>query len=76
MTQRSLCSLPVPPLTQDIAQHLQSLGAEKEASQQECETFLSTQPVGPAALQLPVVLNNVKNKYNDVQSLCHLYGEK
>nr|XP_021491680.1 envoplakin isoform X1 [Meriones unguiculatus] len=58
------------------AQRLQSLGAEKEASQQECETFLSTQPVGPAALQLPVVLNSVKNKYNDVRSLCHLYGEK
>ncbi|KAL6046941.1 hypothetical protein STEG23_019981 [Scotinomys teguina] len=58
------------------AQHLQSLGAEKEAAQQECEAFLSTKPVGPAALQLPVILNNVKNKYNDGQSLCHLYGEK
>ncbi|ERE69111.1 envoplakin [Cricetulus griseus] len=58
------------------AQHLQSLGAEKEAAQQECEAFLSTKPVGPAALQLPVVLNNVKNKYNDVRSLCCLYGEK
>ncbi|XP_051015047.1 envoplakin [Acomys russatus] len=58
------------------AQRLQSLGAEKEAAQQECEAFLSTKPVGPAALQLPVVLTNVKDKYNDVQSLCHLYGEK
>ncbi|XP_036052565.1 envoplakin [Onychomys torridus] len=57
-------------------QHLQSLGAEKETAQQECEAFLSTKPMGPAALQLPVALNNVKNKYNDVQSLCHLYGEK
>ncbi|CAH6776446.1 envoplakin [Phodopus roborovskii] len=58
------------------AQHLQSLGAEKEAAQQECEAFLAKKPVGPAALQLPVVLNSVKNKYSDVQSLCHLYGQK
>lgn len=58
------------------AQRLQSLGAEKEAAQQECEAFLSTKPTGSAALQLPVVLNSVKNRYNDVQSLCHLYGEK
>ncbi|KAM7334606.1 hypothetical protein ACRRTK_007926 [Alexandromys fortis] len=58
------------------AQHLQSLGTEKEAAQQACEAFLSTKPVGPAALQLPVVLTKVKNKYNDVQSLCRLYGEK
>uniref|UniRef100_A0A8C6I7I5 Envoplakin n=1 Tax=Mus spicilegus TaxID=10103 RepID=A0A8C6I7I5_MUSSI len=58
------------------AQRLQSLGAEKEAAQQECEVFLSTKPTGSAALQLPVVLNSVKNRYNDVQSLCHLYGEK
>lgn len=49
---------------------------EKEAAQQECEAFLSTKPTGSAALQLPVVLNSVKNRYNDVQSLCHLYGEK
>lgn len=60
----------------DTAQRLQSLGAEKEAAQQECEALLSAQPVGPAALQLPVVLNNVKNKYSDVQALCTLYGEK
>lgn len=58
------------------AQHLQNLGAEKEAAQQECEAFLSTKPTGSAALQLPVVLNNVKNKYSDVHSLCYLYGEK
>lgn len=57
-------------------QRLQSLGAEKEAAQQECEAFLSGQPVGAAALHLPVVLNNVKNKYSDVQVLCGLYGEK
>uniref|UniRef100_A0A8C9PUN5 Envoplakin n=1 Tax=Spermophilus dauricus TaxID=99837 RepID=A0A8C9PUN5_SPEDA len=55
---------------------LQCLGAEKEAAQQECEALLSAQPVGSAALQLPVVLNNVKNKYRDVQVLCTLYGEK
>lgn len=58
------------------AQRLQNLGAEKEAAQQECEAFLSTKPTGSAALQLPVVLNNVKNKYSDVHSLCYLYGEK
>ncbi|XP_060058768.1 envoplakin [Erinaceus europaeus] len=60
----------------DLAQQLQSLGAEKEAAQQECEAFLSTKPVGPAALHLPVALNSVKNKYSDVQALCSLYGEK
>ncbi|XP_026260637.2 envoplakin [Urocitellus parryii] len=60
----------------DMVQRLQSLGAEKEAAQQECEALLSAQPVGSAALQLPVVLNNLKNKYRDVQALCTLYGEK
>ncbi|XP_054449361.1 envoplakin [Pteronotus mesoamericanus] len=58
------------------AQQLQSLGAEKEAAQEECEVFLSARPVGLAALHLPVALNNVKNKYSDVQVLCNLYGEK
>ncbi|KAM5308293.1 envoplakin [Glossophaga mutica] len=58
------------------AQQLQSLGAEKEAAQKECEAFLSARPMGPAALHLPVALNNVKNKYSDVQVLCNLYGEK
>ncbi|XP_057571321.1 envoplakin [Hippopotamus amphibius kiboko] len=58
------------------AQQLQSLGAEKEAAQQECEAFLSGHPAGPAALHLPVALNNIKNKYSDVQGLCSLYGEK
>ncbi|XP_012517786.1 PREDICTED: envoplakin [Propithecus coquereli] len=58
------------------AQRLQSLGAEKEAAQQQCQAFLSARPVGPAALQLPVALNSVKNKYRDVQVLCNLYGEK
>lgn len=58
------------------AQRLQGLGAEKEAAQLECEELLRAQPVGPAALQLPVALNSVKNKYSDVQVLCHLYGDK
>ncbi|XP_036124585.1 envoplakin [Molossus molossus] len=58
------------------AQQLQSLGAEKEAAQRECEALLSARPVGPAALHLPVALNNLKNKYSDVQVLCNLYGEK
>lgn len=65
---------PRPP--QGTAQQLQSLGAEKEAAQRECEAFLSARPVGPAALHLPVALNNVKNKYSDVQAVCTLYGEK
>ncbi|XP_054545356.1 envoplakin [Talpa occidentalis] len=60
----------------DLAQRLQRLGAEKEAAQRECEEFLSARPVGPAALQLPVALNDVKNKHSDVQALCSLYGEK
>lgn len=71
--QRSILS-PTPP--QGMAQRLQSLGAEKAAAQQECEAFLSGQPAGPAALHLPVVLSNVKNKYSDVQVLCTLYREK
>ncbi|XP_007454387.1 PREDICTED: envoplakin isoform X2 [Lipotes vexillifer] len=58
------------------AQRLQSLGAEKAAAQQACEALLSGQPAGPAALRLPVVLSNVKNKYSDLQVLCRLYGEK
>ncbi|XP_062072198.1 envoplakin isoform X2 [Lepus europaeus] len=58
------------------AQRLQGLGAEKEAAQLECEELLRAQPVGPAALQLPVALNSVKNKYSDVQVLCHLYRDK
>ncbi|EPQ18959.1 Envoplakin [Myotis brandtii] len=65
---------PRPP--QGTAQQLLSLGAEEEAAQRECEAFLSARPMGPAALHLPVALNNVKNKYSDVQALCNLYGEK
>ncbi|XP_029784826.1 envoplakin [Suricata suricatta] len=60
----------------DTAQRLQSLGAEKEAAQKECEVFLSGRPVGPVALHLPVALNSVKNKHSDVQVLYNLYGEK
>uniref|UniRef100_A0A8C0JXD3 Envoplakin n=1 Tax=Canis lupus dingo TaxID=286419 RepID=A0A8C0JXD3_CANLU len=60
----------------ETAQRLQGLGAEKETAQQECEALLSARPGGPAALQLPVALNSVKNKYSDVQILCNLYGEK
>ncbi|XP_006869625.1 PREDICTED: envoplakin [Chrysochloris asiatica] len=59
-----------------LVQRLQSLGAEKEVAQRECEAFLSARPVGPVALQLPVVLNNVKNKYSDLQVLCSLYEDK
>ncbi|EMP23783.1 Envoplakin [Chelonia mydas] len=55
---------------------LQGIGAEKEAMQKECEAFLSKKSTGIAASQLPVTLNNVKNKYNDVKMLSSLYGEK
>ncbi|XP_063098293.1 envoplakin isoform X2 [Cavia porcellus] len=58
------------------AQRLQSLGGEKAEVQRACEAFLSVQPVGQAALQLPVLLNNVKSKYSDAQVLCSLYREK
>lgn len=44
--------------------------------QKECEAFLSKKSTGIAASQLPVTLNNVKNKYNDVKMLSSLYGEK
>ncbi|XP_049715387.1 envoplakin isoform X1 [Elephas maximus indicus] len=62
--------------SEGMAERLQSLGAEKEVAQQECEAFLSARPMGPAALQLPVALNNVKNKYSDMQVLCSLYRDK
>ncbi|XP_036613061.1 envoplakin [Trichosurus vulpecula] len=61
---------------ENATRRLQGLEAEKKATQKECESFLSSKPAGPTVLHLPVTLNNVKNKYNDVQVLCGLYGEK
>nr|XP_028572776.1 envoplakin isoform X1 [Podarcis muralis] len=73
---------PVEDLTQRIreqegtARRLQVIGAEKEAAQKECEAYLSKKPAGTSASQLPVTLNNIKNKYNDVKVLSRLYEEK
>ncbi|XP_051851000.1 envoplakin [Antechinus flavipes] len=61
---------------ENLARRLQGLEAEKEATQKECESLLSSKPAGLAGLHLPVTLNNVKNKFSDVQVLCSLYGEK
>ncbi|XP_072501843.1 envoplakin isoform X2 [Notamacropus eugenii] len=61
---------------ENATQRLRGLETEKEATQKECESFLSSKPTGPTVLHLPVTLNNVKNKCNDVQVLCSLYGEK
>uniref|UniRef100_A0A8C8SS88 Envoplakin n=1 Tax=Pelusios castaneus TaxID=367368 RepID=A0A8C8SS88_9SAUR len=55
---------------------LQSIGADKEAVQKECEAFLAKKSTGPSTSQLPVALNNVKNKYNDIKMLSSLYDEK
>ncbi|XP_053155328.1 envoplakin isoform X3 [Hemicordylus capensis] len=54
----------------------QAIGAEKEAAQKECEAYLSKKPAGTSASQLPVTLNNIKNKYNDVKVLSRLYDDK
>ncbi|XP_075438913.1 LOW QUALITY PROTEIN: envoplakin, partial [Ascaphus truei] len=58
------------------ARRLQSIAAEKDAAQQECENFLIMMPSGPAAAQLPGTLTSVGNKYRDVKALTSLYGEE
>ncbi|KAJ7316049.1 hypothetical protein JRQ81_002211 [Phrynocephalus forsythii] len=63
-------------LGQGATRRLQGIGAEKETAQKECETYLSKKPTGTTASQLPVTLNNIKNKYNDVKVLSRLYDEK
>lgn len=55
---------------------LQAIGIEKESAQKDCETYLSKKPASTSASQLPVALNNIKNKYNDVTVLARLYDEK
>ncbi|XP_013915144.1 PREDICTED: envoplakin [Thamnophis sirtalis] len=55
---------------------IQIIGTEKEATQKACETYLSKKPAGTTASQIPVMLNNIKNKYNDVKVLSRLYDEK
>ncbi|XP_048345833.1 envoplakin [Sphaerodactylus townsendi] len=75
-------SAPAEDLVQRIQDHegttrrFQVTGAEKEALQKECETYLSKKPTSTSASQLPVMLNNIKNKYNDVKVLSGLYNEK
>ncbi|XP_054834865.1 envoplakin [Eublepharis macularius] len=58
------------------ARRFQGIGTEKEAVQKECEAYLSKKPTSTSASQLPVMLNNIKNKYNDVKVLSGLYDEK
>ncbi|XP_061472236.1 envoplakin isoform X1 [Rhineura floridana] len=73
---------PTEDLTQRIrdqegtTRRLQVIGAEKEAAQKECEAYLSKKPAGTSASQLPVALNNIKNKYNDAKVLSRLYDDK
>ncbi|XP_062976401.1 envoplakin [Elgaria multicarinata webbii] len=73
---------PIEDLTQRIkdqegaTRRLQGIGAEKETARKECEAYLSKKPAGTSASQLPVTLNNIKNKYNDVKVLSRLYDEK
>uniref|UniRef100_A0A8D0EFZ1 Envoplakin n=1 Tax=Salvator merianae TaxID=96440 RepID=A0A8D0EFZ1_SALMN len=73
---------PIEDLTQRIrdqeetTRRLQGIGTEKEAVQKECEAYLSQKPTSTSASQLPVTLNNIKNKYNDVKVLSRLCDEK
>lgn len=61
---------------QGTNRRIQIIGTEKEAAQKACETYLSKKPAGTSASQIPVMLNNIKNKYNDVKVLSRLYDEK
>ncbi|KFO88871.1 Envoplakin, partial [Buceros rhinoceros silvestris] len=60
----------------ETTKKLENLGAAKDALQKECETYLSKQPTSTSASQLPVTLNALRSKYNDVNMLCSLYNEK
>ncbi|KAM8991845.1 envoplakin [Ara ararauna] len=61
---------------QETTKKLENLGAAKDALQKECETFLSKKPTSTSASQLPVTLNALRSKYNDVNMLSSLYNEK
>uniref|UniRef100_A0A8B9SB62 Envoplakin n=1 Tax=Apteryx owenii TaxID=8824 RepID=A0A8B9SB62_APTOW len=61
---------------QETTKKLENLGATKDALQKECETYLSKKPTSTSASQLPVTLNALRNKYNDVKVLSSLYSEK
>ncbi|KFQ38154.1 Envoplakin, partial [Mesitornis unicolor] len=60
----------------ETTKKLENLGAAKDALQKECETFLSKKPTGTSASQLPVTLNALRSKYNDVNMLSSLYNKK
>ncbi|XP_014744679.1 PREDICTED: envoplakin isoform X1 [Sturnus vulgaris] len=61
---------------QETTKKLENLGATKDALQKECETYLSKKPTSTSASQLPVTLNALRSKYNDVNMLSSLYNEK
>uniref|UniRef100_K7G376 Envoplakin n=1 Tax=Pelodiscus sinensis TaxID=13735 RepID=K7G376_PELSI len=61
---------------EETTKRLQGIEADKEAVQKECEAFLSKKSASTTASQLPVTLNNVKNKCHDVKMLSSLYDEK
>ncbi|KFM07659.1 Envoplakin, partial [Aptenodytes forsteri] len=60
----------------ETAKKLENLGAAKDALQKECATYLSKKPTSTSASQLPVTLNALRSKYNDVNMLSSLYNEK
>ncbi|KGL86072.1 Envoplakin, partial [Charadrius vociferus] len=60
----------------ETTKKLEKLGAAKDALQKECETYLSKKPTSTSASQLPVTLNALRSKYNDVNMLSSLYNEK
>ncbi|KFV60011.1 Envoplakin, partial [Tyto alba] len=60
----------------ETTKKLEDLGAAKDALQKECETYLSKKPTSTSASQLPVTLNALRSKYNDVNMLSSLYNEK
>ncbi|KFR17443.1 Envoplakin, partial [Opisthocomus hoazin] len=60
----------------ETTKKLENLGAAKDALQKECETYLSKKPTSTSASQLPVTLNALRSKYNDVNMLSSLYNEK
>ncbi|KFV65424.1 Envoplakin, partial [Dryobates pubescens] len=62
--------------TAETAKKLEHLGAAKDTLQKECETYLSKKPSSTSASQLPVTLNALRSKYNDVNMLSSLYNEK
>uniref|UniRef100_A0A8B9F668 SH3 domain-containing protein n=1 Tax=Amazona collaria TaxID=241587 RepID=A0A8B9F668_9PSIT len=70
------CEMPSAPWKRETTKKLENLGAAKDALQKECETFLSKKPTSTSASQLPVTLNALRSKYNDVNMLSSLYNEK